>query len=72
VTAPRAQLSEVGCISVRGPIFVRDAFMSGVQLLLGDTFIEDWGWSSGVANNMGFLQFLIYGSRSSIAVGSTA
>jgi hypothetical protein len=72
VTVPRAQLSEVGYIFVRGPISVRDAFLSGIQLLSGDTFIKDWGWGSGVANSMDFLQFLIYGSKSPIAAGSTA
>jgi hypothetical protein len=44
----------VGCISIRGPISVRDAFLSGVQLLSRDTFIKDWGWGLGVANSMGF------------------
>jgi hypothetical protein len=72
ITAPCAQLLEVGCISIRGPISIRDAFLSGIQLLSGDTFIKDWDWGLGVANNMGFLQFLIYGSRSSIAAGSMA
>jgi hypothetical protein len=55
-----------GCISVKGSTSVMDAFLSRVQLLSGDTFIKDWDWGSGVANSMGFLQFLMYGSRSPI------